>query len=257
VTSACDANANVVTTVLENAQHGAGFRGLVWDGRDAQGNALPDVPYRYRFTLEGQVAAEGPLSLSPFVANLALPTPFAVIRGNDIPVIGEAYGTAFDRFEVDYGPGLDPGDDEWTNLTTVRAPVLLPPGDRTLVRHGAGNLINWNVGLDEYLPWNSPGLNGVYTLRLRVTGKDGRAAEDRLPVVVGRLAATATGGTLDSPDGQARLRVPALASQDSFALLAIVPATDVDRRSRSLPQNAQPAGTLYEIFPADEQFATT
>jgi hypothetical protein len=252
---ALDADGKVVATLLKDAQRGAGFQGLTWDGRDAQGNALPDVPYRYRFALDGQVAAEGPLSLSPFVANLALPTPFAVMRGNDIPVIGEAYGTAFDKFDVDYGPGLNPGDDQWVDLTTVRAPALLPPGDRTLVRHGAGNLINWNVGLDEYLPWNNPGLNGVYTLRLRVTGTDGRTAEDRVPVVVGRLAATAIGSTIESPDGQARLRVPALASQDSFALLAIVPATDVDpAQTWTLPQNAQPAGTLYEIFPADEQF---
>src|SRR5207248_7417388 len=114
-----------------------------------------------------------------------------------------------------------------------------------------------NVGLDEYTPWQDAGLAGVYTLRLRIMGQDGREAGDSATVIVGRLATYAEGGTIASPDGKARLTVPPLATQNGFALLGLIPLAQVapgDSGRPPLPSDKQLAGPLYEFFQADEHF---
>src|SRR5205085_58168 len=122
---------------------------------------VPDKPYRVRLTGGGTLLAEAPLTISPFVANLVSPGAFSVVRGIDVPIFGEAYGGQFQRYIVDYGAGLKPS--EWKTLIDSAVPALMPD-TQTLSHIRAGNLANWNVGLDEYTPWQDAGLGGVYTL---------------------------------------------------------------------------------------------
>ena len=250
-----DANGNPVRSVLKDQNRPAGYQAVVWDAKDDQGAIVADSVYRYQFSVDGKAVADGPISTSPLVTNIVAPTPDGLVRGNNLPIVGEAYGTTFKDYTLEYGAGLSPTT--WTPIATSQSPIVLPPADRALANINAGNLANWNAGLDEFHPWKDAGLNGVYTLRLRVTGKDDREVSDSVAVIVGRLAAPATGGTIASPDGKAHLIVPPYATEDTFALMAIVPAVQLDPNQSwqaSLPSDKQLASDVYEIFPADEKF---
>lgn len=249
-----DANGAHVRTLLQDETRPPIYQVIVWDARNDGGVLVPDQPYRVQMSSGGKVVAEAPLTISPFVADIASPGAFSLVRGVDVPIFGEAYGNQFQHYVVEYGAGLAPTD--WQTLVDSPAPTLLP-GGRTLSHIRAGNLANWNVGLDEFTPWQQAGLAGVYTLRLRVMGKDGREASDSFPVIVGRLASFPNGGTITSPDGKARLTVPPLATQNGFALLALIPIAQIvpdDSWRQMLPGDRRLAGTVYEIFPADERF---
>jgi len=249
-----DASGAHVRTLLRDETRPPIYQVIVWDARNDGGVLVPDQPYRVRFSSGGKLVAEAPLTISPFVANIASPGAFSLVRGVDVPIFGEAYGNQFQHYVVEYGAGLAPTD--WQTLVDSPAPTLLP-GGRTLSHIRAGNLANWNVGLDEFTPWQQAGLAGVYTLRLRVIGKDGREASDSFPVIVGRLASFPNGGTIASPDGKARLTVPPLATQNGFALFALIPIAQIvpdDSWQQMLPGDRELAGTVYEIFPADERF---
>ncbi|HVO70194.1 MAG TPA: FlgD immunoglobulin-like domain containing protein [Aggregatilineaceae bacterium] len=244
----------VVRTLRKEQAVQPGYYVEVWDARDDKGAQLPDKPYTVRFLSGGKTIAEAGISISPFVAHIVTPSRFSLIRGNDIPVIGEAYGPMFSRYVVEYGAGLNPTS--WTAITTAASPVILPkrPPSGT---HGIGNLANWDVGVNEFTPYKNVGLNGVYTLRLREIGKDGREAADSVPVIVGGLAHSAEGGTIISSDGQARLIVPPLATQGSFALMALVPTAQIEPDAvwrPSLPSDKKLIGGVYEVFPADQLF---
>ncbi|HEY8744655.1 MAG TPA: FlgD immunoglobulin-like domain containing protein, partial [Chloroflexota bacterium] len=249
-----DANGALVRTLLKAQDRPAGYQVITWDGKDDVGIAVADRPYRVQFLSAGAIIAEHGVTITPFVAAIQTPSDFSLVRGTNVPVIGEAYGTAFSGYTLDYGQGAQPVT--WTTITTSDAPVLVPkPGPAGA--NPSGNLADWNVGLSEFIPYTADGLNGLYTLRLRVLGKDGREAADSVRVVVGRLAHTAEGGTIVSPDGKARLLVPPLATQRSFALLAILPLAQSDpsgKRGATLPKDRQPAGPVYEIMGADETF---
>jgi flagellar hook assembly protein FlgD len=249
-----DANGAPVRTLLKEQDQPAGYQVIIWDGKDDAGTAVADRPYRVQFLSAGAIIAEHGVTITPFVAAIQTPSDFSLVRGNNVTVIGEAYGTAFSGYTLDYGQGAQPVT--WTTITTSDAPVLVPrPGP--VGANPSGNLADWNVGLSEFIPYTADGLNGLYTLRLRVFSKDGREAADSVRVVVGRLAHTAEGGTIVSPDGKARLLVPPLATQHAFALLAILPLAQSDpsgKRGAALPKDRQPAGPIYEIMGADETF---
>lgn len=249
-----DTNGAHIRTLAQNETRPPIYQVVVWDAKNDSGALVPDQPYRVRISSGGTTLAEAPVTISPFVANLASPGAFSVVRGIDVPIFGEAYGTRFKHYVVEYGAGLNPG--AWKTLIDSSAPTLLPDG-RTRSHIHSGNLANWNVGLDEFTPWQNAGLAGVYTLRLRVIGEDGREASDTAPLIVGRLASFPSGGTIVSADGQARLVVPPLATQNGFALLALVPLEQVSADGswrQILPGDKRLAGQAYEIFPADERF---
>ncbi len=249
-----DANGAPVRTLVQNETRPPIYQVIVWDAKNDNGAVVSDQPYRVRLRTGEKIVAEAPLTISPFVANISSPGAYSLVRGVDVPIFGEAYGDQFTRYVVEYGAGLNPK--EWKTLSNSAAPTLLPSAlTRAHIR--AGNLANWNVGLDEFTPWQQAGLAGVYTLRLRVIGKDGREARDSIPVIVGRLTSFPNGGTIASPDGKARLVVPPLATQNGFALLALIPIAQIvpdDSWQQILPGDKKLAGTVYEIFPADEKF---
>ena len=136
---------------------------------------------------------------------------------------------------------------------------MQPTSQESLRLFNPGNLANWNVGLDEYGPWKDSGLNGVYTLRLRAIGTDGREAVDSVPVIVGRLAHLAEGGTIVSPDGTAQAHRPAAGGARSVrADGRRAGSRDVDPvapwRDEACPQACAFAGEVYEVLPPDETF---
>lgn len=232
----------------------AGSHITTWDAKNDSGALVPDAPYTARFTSGGKVVAEKPITITPLVANIVTPGSYSLVRGDQVPVIAEAYGDRFSSYTLDYGAGISPTT--WYTLTDSGSPTVLPAGHE-LKQFNPGNLANWNVGINEFKPWDEEGLAGVYTLRLRVTGVEGQQASDTKTVIVGRLAHTAEGGTIASSDGKARLIVPELATTDPFALMAIVPAQDLDPGKdirASLPANADLAGDVYELLPAGERF---
>ncbi|MDQ6695173.1 MAG: hypothetical protein M3014_12265, partial [Chloroflexota bacterium] len=252
-----DTQGTQVRSLLKAADTAAGYSVLTWDARDSRGAPVPDAPYRVRFSVQGKQVAEHPVTITPFVANIVTPGPFSVVRGNQVPVIGEAYGEGFSHYLLEYGEGLTPT--EWKSIARSDSPSLLP-AERPIRLFNPGNLANWNVGIDEYRPWKDPGLNGLYTLRLRVIGTDGREASDSLPVIVGRLADTPSGGTITSPDGKAKLTIPALATRRTFAVMSLMPlsqlepALSIQAWREGLPADATLLGEAYEVMPADELF---
>lgn len=232
----------------------AGYRVVTWDALDDAGAAMPDAPYRVQFSMAGKIVAERGVTITPLVANIHTPGSYSLVRGDQVPVIGEAYGEDFSQYSLEYGEGLNPV--KWQTIVTADVPSMFSHG-AALRSFNPGNLANWNVGVDEYLPWKQPGLNGLYTLRLHVLGKDGRDASDSVPVIVGRLAHTAEGGTVTSPDSKAKLSIPALATSHPFSLMALVPLSQLEPDGRwraNLPNNAKLLGEVYEVFPADETF---
>jgi flagellar hook assembly protein FlgD len=249
-----NAGGAIVRTLLKEQDRPAGYQVAQWDGKDEHGTLVPDRPYQARFSVAGKVVAEHPVTITPFVATIQTPADSSLVRGNAVPVIGEAYGAMFSSYVLEYGQGAQPV--VWKTITTSDAPVLLPKPRPSTV-NPTGNLADWNVGINEFAPWTDAGLNGLYTLRLRVLGKDGREASDSVQIIVGRLAHSAEGGMIVSPDGKARLLIPPLATQNSFALMAILPLAQSDpsgTRGAAMPKDKKPAGAVYEILGADETF---
>lgn len=245
-----DTSGTAVRTLLKDQSQAAGYRVAVWDGKNDQGATVEDKPYTARISAGGQSVETG-VTISPFVANLLSPSAYGLVRGQDVPVLGEAYGEKFQSYTLQYGEGANPTT--WVTITNSLSPSALP--NANALNH-AGNLANWNVGIDEFKPWTQPGLNGLYTLRLLVQGTDGREAVDSLPVLAGKLAHTAEGGEIASADGNAKLDIPPFGTFSSFSLMAIAPVTDTvtgDWRA-SLPAGMTPAGAMYEAFPPDELF---
>ncbi len=250
-----DANGSTVRTLLQDQNQLAGYQVAVWNAKDDSGKTVTDARYQYQFTVNNQSAGQGDVGISPLVASLLAPSSFAIVRGNNVPIIGEAYGATFKKYVLEYGAGLAPSS--WQTILESDSPKVLPSQSYQLSNINAGNLANWDTGLNEFKPYNKEGLSGVYTLRLRVTGSDNREVSDSEPIIVGRLAHSAEGGTITSSDGKARLIIPPLATQESFALMAIVPESQVDPGNAyqaTLPSDKQLSGDVYEIFPPDETF---
>ena len=243
-----------IRVLVDNQPVETGFRAVTWDGRNETGEAMPEGRYLMRFTLNNTLAAEVEIRTTPLNARLLTPNAYSVIRGNGMPIVGLAYGPGFESYVVEYGEGLNPT--EWTPIYHSDVPAPLPI-DTDIIGRLHSNLVVWDVGIDEFGSYNDAGLNGVYTLQLRVTAEDGGEIVDRVPVMVGRLAHFATGNTIISPDDNAKIIIPPLAIRDSYVLLGIVPAElaepDGDITDR-LPDGFTPAGQLYEILPPNDTF---
>ena len=249
-----DAQGKHIRTLQNGQDELSGYYVAVWDAKDDNGATVQDAPYSVRISTAGNVAAQRGITVTPLVAHILTPGQDSLVRGDQVPVIAEAYGEHFSSYTLEYGQGISP--QSWYTLTFSESPTLLPTA-RELKQFNPGNLANWDVGVNEFKPWNEEGLNGVYTLRLLVDGDDGRQATDTTTVIVGRLAHTAEGGTITSPDGKARITIPELATTEAFALMALVPESQLDPGDSwrsSLPADATLAGDMYEVFPAGERF---
>lgn len=186
------------------------------------------------------------------VARMILPAKDDLVRG-DVPVFGLACGEDFKKYRVEYGEGPDPK--EWIEVTTSTDPQDkdvnirdLPAGDRTL----HGNLATWNTGLSNYVYGeNTVDLNGIYTLRLSVYGKDGNTEEDRVTVEVGRVVSTIYGGKVESKDNRVILSIPEHAINGSFKVFGI---KSVDDKDIPIPDGYRLVGRIYRIRPQGEMF---
>jgi hypothetical protein len=191
-------------------------------------------------------------------SNIAVPYESCIVRAN-IPIFGQAHGTNFKEYRVEYGEGSNPAN--WITIATSTTPQTkdVTPADlddsSDITIHG--NLATWDTGLTNYVylpshPKNHPiNLNGTYTVRLVVTGKDGSEVEDRVTVTVANVIPNAWGGLVRSKDDRAVLSVPEQAIMDSFRLISIQPTDeppDVSSTGRKL------IGKVFEVREPGERF---
>lgn len=191
-------------------------------------------------------------------AQITVPCGDALVRA-DVPIFGLACGKEFNEFRVECGKGKEPT--EWTVINTSNVPQtkdvtfanLYDTKDTTI----HGNLATWDTGLKNYayLPSHPPDhpidLKGTYTVRLVVTGKDGKSVEDRVTVDVANVIPNAWGGRATSQDGIVSLLVPEQALMDSFELILIQSTKSVQV---ALPAGSQLIGNIYECREPGQKF---
>lgn len=249
-----DATGATVRTLLDGVTLTAGYHVATWDATDDAGKAVADSPYVAALQVAGPTttAFRQPVTVTPFVASIAAPGEMSLVRGTAVPILGAAYGAHFAKYTLEAGAGRTPTT--WTPIADGTGPVV-PAVIDTLkpnIKLGA-----WDAGLDELRPFTEKGLSGLQTLRLTVTGDDGRTATDQQVVVVGEIAHSAEGGTISSPDGRATLTIPPLATSESLSLLAILPLSETQPGfdvTKTLPASLTAAGEAWEILPPDESF---
>jgi len=126
-----NAGGAIVRTLLKEQDRPAGYQVAQWDGKDEHGTLVPDRPYQARFSVAGKVVAEHPVTITPFVATIQTPADSSLVRGNAVPVIGEAYGAMFSSYVLEYGQGAQPV--VWKihhDLRRSGPPTEAPPVDR-------------------------------------------------------------------------------------------------------------------------------
>ncbi len=186
------------------------------------------------------------------VANIDIPRENALVRA-DVPIFGLAYGRNFKKYTVEYGEGPEP--QEWVEIITSTTPQRedvaikeIAIGDQTL----HGNLATWKTGLSNYVYGEHPvDLNGIYTVRLLVFGKDGKKIEDRITIEVGRVISIVYGGVVESKDKKVILSIPEQAIESSFKVFGIKPVLDKDI---SISSCYRLVSKIYTIRPQGEKF---
>ena len=191
-------------------------------------------------------------------AKVDIPLDGSLVRAN-VPIFGLARGENFKEYHVEYGEGLDP--ENWKTIATSNTPQTkdVTPADLndSLDITIYGNLATWDTGLTNYVylpshPKDHPvDLNGTYTIRLVVTGKDGRKVEDRVTVIAANVIPNAWGGIVRSKDDKAVLTVPEQAIMDSFRLITMQPTDDAPDNSIS---GRGLIGKVFEIREPGERF---
>lgn len=196
------------------------------------------------------------------VSRIRVPLPSSLLR-SDIPIYGIASGKDFSHYRVEYGKGLNPT--QWHLIEESDKPQEKAPdfkdiswmqGDLDL----KGNLATWNTGLKNWvhLPWHpqedTTDLNGIYTLRLTVFGKNGEKAEDKIQVEVGRAIAQSLPGIAISPDKRVVMRFPEQALMHPFRVYTILPLSDVGGKTRDLCKGCRVVGDVYRIREAGDRF---
>lgn len=194
-------------------------------------------------------------------AQILIPYENSLVRGS-IPIFGLAYCDDFEEYRLEYGEGEKPKS--WIPIVVSQMPQtegfiladLENSADTTII----GNLGNWDTGLKNYVymptypPDHSIDLNGVYTLRLVVTGKNGETVEDRVTVEVGRVIPNAFGGTALSRDRKVILTVPEQSTMDSFRIISIKP---IEKSTVSIDPLHKLIGDIYEFREPGEKFTKT
>jgi len=191
---------------------------------------------------------------------IQVPVERALLR-SDIPIFGIAGGTNFKEYRVEYGEGKNPT--KWTPIQSSTTPqptnkvgmadIRLMQGDIDI----RGNLATWNTGLKEWvhLPWHPADdptdLRGEYTVRLIVTGQDGKSVEDRVNVEVGRVISQVLPGGAISTDNKVTMHFEAQSLQAPFRVYAIKPLlTDVP----AVPAGLELIGPAYTVREPGDQF---
>ena len=195
------------------------------------------------------------VSTNDLVGKIMVPIPGSLLK-SDIPFYGVAGGTNYFSYRLEYGEGLAPTN--WTLINQASAPENLGPrfddiawmqGDLDL----RGNLGTWNTGLNnwEHLPWHpadeSIDLNGIFTVRLEVTGKDGSRVKDEVMCEVGRAIAQCLPGIACSPDKRLTLYFPEQALMRPFRVYTIFPFSSLCLPVPDVPSGCNLVGTAYRI----------
>lgn len=191
---------------------------------------------------------------------IALPVDRALLR-SDIPIYGVAGGTNFKEYRVEFGEGKNPS--KWSLIQTSTTPqptnkvglaeIQLMQGDMDL----RGNLATWNTGLKEWvhLPWHPADdptdFRGEYTIRLVVTGTDGKTVEDRVHAEVGRVIAQVLPGEAISTDNKVTMHFEAQSIQAPFRVYTIKPLVN---DLPSAPAGMKMVGPAYTIREPGDQF---
>lgn len=196
------------------------------------------------------------------IARIKTPWPNSLLR-SDIPIYGIASGKDFSRYRVEYGEGMDPSkwylieeSDKPQEKATDFKDISWMQGDLDL----KGNLATWNTGLKNWihLPWHPEedptDLNGIYTLRLTVFGKDGQKAEDSIKVEVGRVIAQGLPGIAVSPDKRVTMRFPEQALTHPFRIYTILPLSTVGEDSPPLCKGCEVIGQVYRVREPGDRF---
>ncbi|MHC4633136.1 MAG: RHS repeat domain-containing protein, partial [Planctomycetota bacterium] len=206
---------------------------------------------------------EGGANGKQLVGKILVPINDCLLR-SDIPIYGIAGGKQFKKYRVEYSGGYNPT--KWHLIEESNEPDLNPPdfkditwmqGDLDL----RGNLATWNVGLKNWshLPWHPPedptDLNGVYTIRLVVEGKDGKTIEDRVTCEVGRAIAQCLPGIAISPDKRVVMRFPEQALTHPFRVYTILPLSGVGEKIPVPPIGFKLIGSAYRIREPGDKFA--
>lgn len=189
------------------------------------------------------------------IASIIVPPDNSLLR-SDIPIYGFAGGSKFYSYRLEYGKGFDPTNweliEESNNLQTTPPDfkdISWMQGDLNL----KGNLATWNVGLRNWvhLPWHPPedktDLNGIYTVRLTVFGKNGEKVEDKVTCEVGRVIAQCLPGIAVSPDKRVTMRFPEQSLMHPFRVYTILPFSDIGEDKPPLPKKGEFIGPVYRI----------
>jgi hypothetical protein len=203
-------------------------------------------------------AAQASIRRGKLVARIDVPQRDSLIRGK-VPVVGLAYGPSFAEYRLEYGAGVHP--DHWNVIARSAVQQAQEPPDAIFTASPdvtvPGNLATWDVGLGSYvyLPDYAPGhsvdLNGVYTLRLVVTGTNSDESVDSIQVQVGEAIPNAFGGTLESSDHAVRLAIPEHSLANAFRVFAI---RSLDGLTTALPPDPRLLGRVYEVREPGERF---
>jgi len=172
--------------------------------------------------------------------------------------------TSKNKYRVEYGKGRNPT--EWHLIESSTTPQNTTDVGIAEMQHMQGdidirgNLATWNTGLRNrlHLPWHPPedstDLNGIYTLRLVVVGKDGRKVEDRMTVEVGRVIAQCLPGIAISPDKKVVMCFPEHSLTEPFCIYTIFPLREVGEEKPSSPEGTQLIWQIYRIREPGDRF---
>ncbi|MBM3332303.1 hypothetical protein FJY68_10745 [candidate division WOR-3 bacterium] len=230
-----------------------------WGGWVYGGGFCPTYIQRPRIGPTRSRAVWGEAQEANLVARVAIPESGSLLR-SDIPIFGLAAGKHFRAYRAEYGNGPSPVRWELIDSSSLSqstcemdaASVQLLQGDVDV----RGNLATWNTGLTEFehLPWHPENdtidLNGTYTIRLVVYGKDGDSVEDRVTCEVGRVIPQCLGGYAISTDKKVRMVFPEQSVTEAFRLFAIKPAESVP----AIPTAHRQVGDVYEFREPGDKF---
>ncbi len=211
------------------------------------------------------VAGRGPLAQRNLTAQIVSPSSEALLRGK-VAIIGTASARLFKSYTLTLTRSINGA--LLQNLGTTFAERIMTLGDLTPNPNStmSGNLGTLDVGRDEYqyIPLGSlaepvytefPGLNGVFTLKLKVETVDNRTAQDSAVIIVGRLISQAFNGRSFSADERIELAVPSLAIENSFQIIALFPIQDMNRSLNVFQaRGLRLVGQAYEARPAGLRF---
>lgn len=194
---------------------------------------------------------------------IKIPVDGALLR-SDIPIFGEAYGSNFKKYKVEYGAGKEPN--KWYGIDSSSTPqtdsgirqedMQFMQGDIDL----HGNLATWNTGLKnwEHLPWHPQDekidLNGIYTIKLTVEGRNGEKVEDKVTCEVGDVIAQCLSARASSPDKKVVLHFPEQSLMEPFRVFTIFPFSMTSDSIIPLKINQMYASELYRIKEPGEKF---